>query len=346
MSTDPTDRVPLGTGVGSLPGTDQAAYDEGVRAVLDELGGHDRGLPFLPEVPGRGVTAATTGRGLAVLAELGADLQPAGWRLTGGGVESSGVDHRRARSLLGQDLDALEERAAGLTGAFKAQVVGPWTLAATVERPRGDKVLADHGARRELAQALAEGVATHVADLRRRLPGVDRLVLQVDEPALAAVAGARVPTASGFGRHRGVDRPELSAALEVVLGAARDAGAEPWVHSCAPDVPWGLVRGAGARGLLLDADLLGPGDLDEVATALEAGDVVGLGVLPATDPARDPGHEQPTERVLRLLEVVGLDPAEVAGSLVVSSGCGLAGATAAWARRALLLARTVAAGLG
>lgn len=338
--------VPRGSGIGSLPGTDQASYDEGLRAVLDELGGHEHGLPFLPEVPGRGATASMTGRALAVLTELGADLQPAGWRLTGGGAETGGVDQRRARSLLGQDLDALEERAEGLTGAFKVQVAGPWTLAAAVERPRGDKLLADHGARRELAQALAEGVAVHVADLRRRLPGVERLVVQVDEPALAAVAGARVPTASGFGRHRGVDRPELSAALEAVLGAAAAAGAEPWLHSCAPGVPWGLVRGAGARGLLLDADLLDAGDLDQVAEALEAGEVVGLGVLPSVDPAADPGHERPTERVLRLLEAVGLDPAEVGAGLLVTPTCGLAGASGTWARRALVLARTVAADLG
>ena len=47
--------------------------------VLGELS-----LPFLPEVPGRAVaTAGMTGRTLGLVAELDADLQPAGWRLTG-----------------------------------------------------------------------------------------------------------------------------------------------------------------------------------------------------------------------------------------------------------------------
>ena len=173
----------VATGVGSMPGDDQPAFDDAVRLVLEEL----PDLPHLPELPGRGVTAGMTGRGLAVMASLGADLQPSGWRLT----DSSGVDHRRARSLLGQDLDGLEEHADGYTGAFKIQVVGPWTLAATVEKPRGDKVLSDNGARRELAQALAEGLRDHVRDVRRRLPGVDRLVVQVDEPMLASVLAAR-----------------------------------------------------------------------------------------------------------------------------------------------------------
>ncbi|MGZ4497763.1 MAG: methionine synthase, partial [Nocardioides sp.] len=212
------------TGVGSMPGEDQDAFDRALRLVLDEL----PDLPHLPELPGRGATAGMTGRGLAVLSDLGADLQPAGWRLTG--TDGPGVDHRRARSLLAQDLDLLEERAEGLTGAFKVQVAGPWTLAATVERPRGDKVLADHGARRDLAQALAEGLRDHVRDVRRRLPGVERLVVQVDEPALPAVLAGRVPTASGWGRHRTVHPPEASAALEWAFEAVTESGGEPWAH--------------------------------------------------------------------------------------------------------------------
>ena len=51
-----------------------------------------------------------------------------------------------------------------------------------------------------------------------------------------------------------------------------------------------------------------------------------------------------TERVLRLLDMLGLDP-EVAATLVVTPSCGLAGADPGWARRALSLCRTVAADL-
>jgi len=153
--------VTVATGVGSMPGSDDAAYVEAVRTVLGEL----PDLPHLPELPGRGTAATMIGRALAIVSELGADLQPAGWRLT----DAPGVDQRRARSLLAQDLDRLEEQAQGYDGAFKVQVAGPWTLAATVEKPRGDKVLSDVGARRELAQALAEGLGDHVADARRRL---------------------------------------------------------------------------------------------------------------------------------------------------------------------------------
>ena len=240
-------------------------------------------LAYLPEVPGRGITAGMTGRALAVVSGLGVDLQPAGWRLT----DAPGIDHRRARSLLAQDLDGFEEQTQGYAGTVKVQVAGPWTLAATVERPRGDKVLADSGARRDLAQALAEGLRDHVADLRRRVPGRrPRLVVQVDEPALAAVLAPAIPTASGFGRHRAIHPPEASQALEWVLAAIAESGAEPWVHSCAAGTPLGLLRGAGARGLAVDLSVLSAADHDQAAEALEAGETVALGVVPSTDPAR------------------------------------------------------------
>jgi methionine synthase II (cobalamin-independent) len=325
------------TGVGSMPGTTDAHHAEAVRIVLGEL----PDLPHVPEVPGRGVAAAMTGRGLAVVEGLAADLQPAGWRLT----DTSGVDHRRARSLLAQDLDTVEELAQDYEGAFKTQVAGPWTLAATVEKPRGDKVLSDHGARRELAQALAEGVGSHLAELRRRLRGVDRWIVQVDEPALAAVVGGQVPTASGYGRHRSVDLPEASAHLEWVVAAVADAGGEAWVHSCAPQTPWSLVAGTGVAGLSADLDMLGPADLDAFAEALEAGRTAALGVVPSTAPAAAPSDARLTERVQRWLDMLGLDPEVVGERLVVTPTCGLAGAGPDWAARAVRLSATVARNL-
>jgi len=327
--------MPFATGVGSMPGDDQPAFDHAVRVVLDGL----PDLPHLPEVPGRGATASMTGRALAMVAELGADLQPAGWRLT----DAAGIDQRRARSLLAQDLDTLEEAAEGYAGAFKVQVAGPWTLAATVERPRGDKILADHGARRELAQALAEGMRDHVRDLRRRLPGVDRLVVQVDEPALAAVLSGAVPTASGFGRHRTVRPPEASQTLGWVLSAIAEEGAEPWVHGCASATPLDLLRGAGARGLSVDLGQQGPADHDVLAAALEAGEPVVLGIVPSSDGVI--GEAEVVERVLRWLDMVGLEPATVGNFLGISGTCGLAGATQQWARRVIEISRRAAAEL-
>ena len=327
----------IATGVGSMPGADQRAYDEAVRTVLGELAD----LTHVPELPGRGATAGMTGRTLAVVAGLGADLQPAGWRLT----DAAGIDHRRARSLLAQDLDGFEEQSQGFTGDLKIQVAGPWTLAATVEKPRGDKVLSDPGARRDLAQGLAEGLRAHVRDVRRRVPSAGRLVVQVDEPALAAVLAAKVPTASGFGRHRKVDLPEASAALGWVLEAIADEDAEPWVHTCAAGTPLGLLRGAGARGLSVDLDRMSAADHDVLAEALEAGETVALGVVPTTAPTAARSAGQVAESVSRWLDMLGLDPATTGPRLVLTPTCGLAGASEKWARRALELVRGAAGDL-
>ena len=171
-----------------MPGEDVV---EATRIVLGEL----PDLPHLPELPARGAIAGhdRPGGGARRPSSASTCSRPAG-----GSPTRPGVDHRRARSLLAQDLDVLEELTQGYDGPFKVQVAGPWTLASTVEKPRGDKVLSDVGARRELAQALAEGVAEHLADVQRRVPGAT-LVLQVDEPRAAgraAPAGSRRPPAS------------------------------------------------------------------------------------------------------------------------------------------------------
>jgi methionine synthase II (cobalamin-independent) len=322
----------LATGVGSMPGgeplgseTDNAReYAEALSVVLGELAE----APHVPELPGRGAIASMTGRALAVVTDLGADLQPAGWRLT----DAAGVDLRRARSLLAQDLDAVEEQTQDYTGVFKTQLTGPWTLAATVEKPRGDRVLSDHGARRELAQALAEGLRTHVADLRRRLPGVTELLVQVDEPALPAVLAGAIPTASGFGRHRTIHPPEASEALAEVFEAISQAGAVPIAHCCAADVPVELLRKAGARGISVDLAAVGAGVFDGLASALEAGERLLLGVVPALDPASPVSDRSVGEKAQRWLDMLGLEPSD---NLVLTPACGLAGSTPAWARQAL-----------
>ncbi len=326
----------VASGVGSMPGADAPAYDEAVRLVLGEL----PDLPQLPELPGRGATANMTARALAIVTGLGADLQPAGWRLT----DAAGADLRRARSLLAQDLDAVEELTQDFQGRFKIQVAGPWTLAATVERPRGDRVLADHGARRELAQALAEGLRDHIADVQRRIPGAE-VVVQVDEPALPAVMTGQVPTASGFSRHRSVDAPVASPPLEWVFESIRGSGAVPVAHCCAAEAPIPLLLGAGAEGISVDLAVLPLSSYEDLADAVERQKLVFLGAVPSSEPATWPGDHQLTERVLRLFDMLGLDPGTVGERLVVTPSCGLADAGPSWARRALELSRKVAANL-
>lgn len=320
----------VATGIGSMPGEDVA---EAIRVVAGSL----PDLPHLPELPARGPSADLTGRAVAITGHLGFDLQPAGWRLT----DAPGVDHRRARSLLAQDLDLLEEQLQGYEGRFKVQVAGPWTLAATVEKPRGDKVLSDRGARHDLAQGLADGVGVHLADVQRRLPRAD-LVLQLDEPALTLVLGGQVPTASGFSRHRSVRPPEAQEAVEWVLAAA--GGRATVVHCCAAEVPVALLRRAGAGGVSVDVAALSAGAMGELATALDEGATGYLGVV-ASGGSSVPTTKAALQRVLRLLDMLGFDPDEVCGQLVLTPSCGLAGASPAYARGVLDALREAAAEL-
>ncbi len=321
------------TGVGSLPGTDVA---EAVRTVAGEL----PDFVHLPELPARGAHASMIGRATALLSGLGADLQPAGWRLT----DSPGADQRRAASLLAQDLDLLEEHTQGYAGRLKVQVAGPWSLAAGMERPRGDRVLADSGARRELAQSLAAGLADSVADLRRRVPAAS-VVVQLDEPALPAVLAGSIPTASGFSRHRSVHAPVAVEALREVTDAVRAAGAVPVVHCCAADVPVALLQRAGAAALSFDVSLLagaGAAGGDAWAEAFEAGVDLWPGIVPGTDPGARPSAAALTSMLLRFVDGLGL-ALDVAGPrLVLTPACGLAGASPAWSRQAMRLVREVA----
>jgi methionine synthase II (cobalamin-independent) len=319
------------TGVGSLPGSDMA---EALRFVTGELAD----FVHLPELPARGAGAGMVARAVALLQGLGADLQPAGWRLT----DAPGIDHRRAVSLLGQDLDLLEEHTQGYEGPLKVQVTGPWTLASTMERPLGDRVLADHGARHELAQSLAEGVAMHVADLARRVPGAE-LVVQVDEPGLPAVLAGRIPTASGFHRHRSVNAAMASAGLRELTGAISSAEARPVVHSCAADLPVPLLVDSGFSAILFDLSLATPAD--EWAQAWEAGVDLWPGVVPTDEPSEGVSDRPLVERVQRFFDALGVDAEEDSGRLVVTPTCGLAGASPAWSREALRLSRVVAAAL-
>jgi methionine synthase II (cobalamin-independent) len=315
------------TGIGSMPGTD---FAESMQIVLDTVG-----LAFVPELPARGVHAGMIGRTLAVLDGLEADLQPDGWRVGVG----EGSDVRRARSLLAQDLDVAEELAQEHDGPIKIQVTGPLTLAATVERPRGDKMLADHGARREISESLAEGLRTHVADARRRFARSD-LVVQVDEPAIAAVLGGGIPTASGFSRHRVVHPPEADALLRNVVDAITSAGARPVVHSCAPDVPVELLAGAGFTAISFDLALLRPDDI--WAETFERGVDLWFGVVPSTG-ATGVTDAALAARIDAFFRRFGFDEGVYAPRHVVTPTCGLAGASPQWAKQALKLAAGAAA---
>ena len=194
-----------------MPGTNPA---EAMRVVAGEL----PDFPHLPELPDRGPGADLTGRTAALLVEIPVEVTPRGWRL----AERPGRDLVRARTMLSSDLDVMEEVLDGFRGPLKIQLCGPWTLAATLELPRTLNVaIADPGAVADLTASLAEGAAAHVAEIAKRVPGA-QLVVQFDEPALPAVAGGEVPTASGLSRLRPVEAETLRERLAQVIAGHRE----------------------------------------------------------------------------------------------------------------------------
>jgi hypothetical protein len=334
------------TGIGSMPGTNP---DEAMRVIAGEL----PDFPHLHELPGRGPGADITGRTAGLLVDIPVDVTPRGWRI----AERPGRDLTRARSILSTDLDVLEEVLDGYQGLLKLQLCGPWTLAATLELPRTLNVaIADPGAVADLTASLAEGAAAHVADVAKRVPGA-QLIVQLDEPALPAVAGGEVPTQSGLSR---LAPPEEDVLRERLAQVVASTGRYTIVHCCAPAVPFGLIGLSGANGVAFDLGLLRRGEEDGVAEAAEAGHGLLIGAV-ATGPAPAPAaagtapagqrispNDGSTEardtadRVIRLYQRLGLPLTTLPEQAVITPACGLAGASPAQARAALTRCREAA----
>ncbi|KUL61510.1 methionine synthase [Streptomyces sp. NRRL S-1521] len=312
------------TGVGSMPGGDAR---EAAKTVAGSFDGPEQGIPYLAELPARGPGADMLGRTAGLLVDLYVRVEPSGWRIG----DRPGRDTRRARAWLGEDLDALEEFTQGYEGPLKVQAVGPWTLAAALELRNGEAALSDPGACRDLAGSLAEGLRGHLADVRRRVPGA-QVVLQLDEPSLIAVLRGRIKTASEYRTHRAVDRQVVESTLRDVL-AVQGEGPKV-VHSCAPDVPFALLRRAGADAISCDFSLLTERDDEAIGEAVEAGTRFLAGVVPGVDGRlSDPAGS--VMGVRTLWRRLGLDPGSLAESVVITPSCGLAGASPAYAREVL-----------
>ncbi len=319
------------TGVGSLPGTDvRGSAGLALAAVPD--------LPFVPELPARGPGAEMTGRTLALLPGIGAQWGPTGWTVADG----AGRDVRRAVAYLDEDLDAVEELLQGWDGPLKAQLCGPWTLAATLELRSGRRALADRGAVRDLGQALAEAAAAHCADLARRVPGA-RILLQVDEPSLTAVLRGELPSPSGLTTVAAVDEPVVEQALRAVADAVTAAGAVPVVHLCVAAPPVELLLRSGFRAVSLDATLLTRAEDDAIAEAVEGGAGLLLGLVPTSGalPAGPDAGREVAAPARALWSRTGL-ASDVLANVAVTPTCGLAGGSPDSARAALELARAAA----
>ena len=305
--------------LGSLPGTD---YPAAIRLLREDL-------PewfTIPELPGRGPSAGMVARAIGTLDGLAVERQPGGWRLT----DHPGRDQRRARALLRDDLDRVEEHLLGqdaLPPGVTLTLCGPWTLAAAIELPRGELVLADPGARRELAQSLAQGSSDLVAELGRRF-APSPIHLQLDEPGLPAVAAGTLRTASGFSRHQAIEPEELVRLLAHVVGAQPEA-AQLALHCCAPGLDLDWLARAKITTVALDVSLIDSAQFEQLGAWLEAGNTVAWGLLDATASAERADQASSVDTLIasyrQLVRTLALDPELVARQSILTPSCGLAG---------------------
>jgi hypothetical protein len=271
------------TGHGPWPGGERDVL-EAQQMALGELAELPTGvdaLPFLTQLGQRGPGADPLGRTAVRLAEMPVELGPHGWKLT----DRPGIDARRADAFWREDLGALAIAAHGHVGPLTVEMLGPWTLAAQLWSARGDRVLADTGARAALGLALAASLRTLVADIVAQVPGAE-VTVQLAEPLLGQVHAGVLPTFSGFSRLRAVAGPEIVEGLEPVLAAVRDAGARSVVHLGSTWVGVPAVVLAGADALGLDLADVGPGGWNErawelLARATERGTGLWAGLPPA-----------------------------------------------------------------
>jgi hypothetical protein len=347
------------TGLGAWPGTDPV---EAAKVSLGLLSAPH--LPYLADLPARGVGSDAVGRTAALLLELPVDVQPYGWRF----VDRPGLDHRRAVSALSTDVNVLADVAGAgdlRPAEFKVHVMGPVSLAAAIHLHYGERALRDFGARRDIAQSLAAGLVRHAQQVQMAVPGA-ALTLQIDEPCVAQALAGTIPTASGYRTLRAVPVPELRHTWSELATAARQAGFAKVVISLIrpAELPGGPAAGGGPAGAQaaesaawrkaletalesgIDAVAVPLASLDTGHWELLAGAIEsGVGVWAGTVPVRA-GHAPPSysvleERIMRPWRGLGLAESSL-NQLRITPETGLGALTPQEARTVLDRALEVA----
>lgn len=322
------------TGMGSWPGVSPRHAAE---IVVGEL----HRLPYLPELPARGVGADMIGRAGGLLVDIAIDTVTRGYRI----AARPGALTRRAASLLAEDIDALEEaweKAGGAQPgrAVKVQAPGPITLAADLELANGHRAITDAGAVRDLAASLAEGVAIHRAEVARRLSAP--VVVQFDEPLLPAALAGRLTGVTALSPVHPVDE---SFAIGLLDECVARAGGEVMLHCCAAGLPWKMLQRSAVRAVSVDVATLGDDGFDGLGEFVDSGRNVVLGLVSALAPERRPSAEELAAAAAAVTDRLGFPRAVLRERIGISPTCGLAGATEAWARVVTGLTQRAAAAI-
>jgi methionine synthase II (cobalamin-independent) len=171
------------------------------------------------------------------------------------------------------------------------------------------------------------------------------------------VAG-QVPTESGLHTLRAVPASTAESMLRHIVDTV---GVPVIVHCCAPSVPLGLLRAAGASAVSIDLSLIsgslfsgsvvsGPlvagtavaGSVDDIDALDALGELLdaGLGLFAGAAPTSTaagppPSSAQIAGAVTTLWRRIGLSMSRLPEQVVVTPACGLAGASMEYARATL-----------
>lgn len=223
--------------------------------------------------------ADAIGRAVGLLTDIHVDRASFGWRL----MSAAGRDERLESSALSEAFDAIAEYGDGYTGQVQVSLPGPWTLVTALSLTSGAPVLGDLGARRDVIQAYAFGLAAFADKLSTLgMQPVIRLV----ETRLQPVLTGTWPTVSGWATLPAVNETHVYAALQSTLRRL------PPVLLSLPDFdPLQLqgkeitaaevVRNSGATAVSVPLASLKAQGWEQLAMISEAGTGTWIGLPPA-----------------------------------------------------------------
>ena len=136
-----------------------------------------------------------------------------------------------------------------------------------------------------------------------------------------------------------VDESVATALLDDCVAAA---AAEVALHSCAAGLPWKLLQRSNLHAISVDVSTLTAADLDGVGEFVDSGRTVMLGVVSSTAPPARPSAEEIAKAAVAITDRLGFPRSVLRERIGVTPACGLAGATAQWARAAIELAQKAA----
>lgn len=324
------------SGLGAWPGEDPLAAHQAILGTLAEAPAGIDGLPHLAVLPARGPWAAPIGRTLSMLEALPASLEPHGWRLSG----APSAELVRAGRVLADDVESFALAGAGYEGPVAAPVLGPFSLAASLWLPVGERVIDDAEATSDVGESLGVGVARHLEAIAAAVSGTraaatalkqgDRQqdaaaeagvgTVLLHEPLLADVLTGRVRTFVGSGRLRPPEVERVTAQLALLVAA--------WApHRCVVVVPpdaGAITAAASARphALALDVTALDRPGWEALAETVERGGRVWATSVPHRSAEVRPDAGAAARGVLDRWRSLGLATTDLSLTLTARPGLG------------------------